>query len=408
MTACRASGEPLEVVLDLGRQPLGNGFLTGERFQDENFFDLRCGFSESSYLFQLIEQPSAESMFHDDYAFITGTSRRMVEHFTSLAISLVDQLSLSDAHRLVVELGCNDGTFLAPFAERGIRQLGVEPSGNVAEMAQARGINVMREFFSPDVAESIKSTEGSASLVYSANVMCHINEISGVAEGIANLLAPGGVLIFEDPYLGDVIEKISYDQIYDEHVFLFSALSVQKIFEPHGLELIAVENLPVHGGSMRYTLAPAGVHAVTASVAEGLARETALGMRETSRYLEFAKRVQESAVALRDQLAQLHGSGASIAAYGATSKSTTVYNYADIGPDLISRVYDNTPTKIGKFTPGKHIPVVDEQLFLNEHPDVAYLGAWNHQKEIRSRNHTYAETGGRWLTHVPRVEFLED
>ena len=76
--------------------------------------------------------------------------------------------------------------------------------------------------------EQIVREEGQADAFLAANVMCHIPDIQGVVKGIRTLLKPTGVVMFEDPYLGDVIEKTSYDQIYDEHVFLFSAHSTHR------------------------------------------------------------------------------------------------------------------------------------------------------------------------------------
>ncbi len=401
---CRLSGGALEVVLDLGRQPLGNGFLASVD-EPEYFYSLRCGFNPESRLFQLVDQPAPELMFHDNYAFFSGTSRRMGDHFEAFADSVIRRGFVSD-DGFVVELGSNDGILLRHFANRGIQHLGIEPSGAVADAAERQGIRVSREFFGPTLAARILDEDGPADVVMAANVMCHIPDIVGLARGIALLLKPDGVLIFEDPYLGDVVRLGSYDQIYDEHVFLFSALSVKEIFASVGMELIDVEPQTTHGGSMRYTLAKVGSREPSAAVEKLLSEERAQGLHIVETFREFAVRVEESGRALRSTLEDLASQGQRVAAYGATSKSTTVYNYAGVGPDLISLVYDNTSSKIGKFTPGVHIPVVDESRFATDAPDVAFLAAWNHEREIVDRHSIFAEQGGRWLTHVPQVRFL--
>jgi SAM-dependent methyltransferase len=406
MAECRSSGTGLEVVLDLGRQPLGNGFRRADDQSEEVFFDLRCGFAEDSCLFQLIEQPPAEEMFHDEYAFKTGTSGAMVEHFTQLAGTLGEKYNLESSDSFVVELGSNDGTFLKPFASRGVRHLGVEPSANVAAMSQEAGVRVLTEFFSIDAAATILASDGKADLIYAANVMCHIDGIRGVAEGMSSLLSDRGVVVFEDPYLGSVLEKNSYDQIYDEHVFLFSALSVQRIFAPFGLELIDAELLPVHGGSMRYTLAKSGSREMSEAVESVIRREYDMGMHLTQTYHDFARRVAESGRRLNEVLQQLAAEGTNIVAFGATSKSTTVYNYSNIGPDLIREIFDNTPSKQGLLSPGVHIPVVPDTGFLDSGADVAFLGAWNHKAEILTHNSAFTQRGGRWLTHVPEVALV--
>lgn len=408
MNLCRISGSPLDVVLDLGRQPLGNGFRIPDDQSEEVFFDLRCGFSEDSCLFQLIEQPPAETMFHDDYAFKTGTSGAMVRHFTELAGSLADKYRLEPDDSFVVELGSNDGTFLKPFARRGVRHVGVEPSTNVAAVSTEAGVRVITEFFTPDVAATILDSYGEVDLIYAANVMCHIDGLQGVAQGMSNLLSDRGVIVFEDPYLGSVLEKNSYDQIYDEHVFLFSALSVQRIFAPFGLELIDTELLPVHGGSMRYTLANTGNRVVSAAVGDVIGRERVMGMHLTQTYDDFAGRIAESGRRLHDELERLAAEGTDVVAFGATSKSTTVYNYSNVGPELIRVIFDNTPSKQGRLSPGVHIPVVPDTGFLDSGANVAFLGAWNHKAEILQHSRTFAEGGGRWLTHVPEVAFVNE
>ena len=404
--SCRMTNSPLELVLDLGRQPLGNGFLSPADFEGEYFYDLQCGFSEESKLFQLIEQPAAELMFHEEYAFISGTSEHMKRHFAEFAGSVVARGFCPPETGFAVELGCNDGILLGHFADRGIRHLGVEPSSDVAALATDRGVTVVTEFFGAELAHQIASEHGNADVVMAANVLCHIPDINDLAVGISDLLSPAGVLVFEDPYLGAVIELASYDQVYDEHVFLFSALSVQNVFGEVGMELIDTEAQPTHGGSMRYSLGKIGHHRVSGRVAQTLAKETAQGLGKVGTYREFAVRVAANSRALKDLLGSLKAEGRETAAFGATSKSTTIYNFAGIGPDLVTRIFDNTPLKIGKLSPGMHIPIIDSVEFASSPPEIAFLSAWNHELEILTRNASFAAHGGRWLSHVPSVRYL--
>jgi len=401
---CRLTGDILEPVLDLGRQPLGNGFLKpGD--DDEYFYDLKCGFSPVSNLFQILDQPPPEVMFTESYAFYSGTSVRMSQHFKSLAEDIITNGYLSETP-FIVEIGSNDGIFLKNFKSRGIAHLGVEPASGVADVAEREGVDVLRRFFGLDTARYIVEKYGKASVVVAANVMCHIPDIRGLAEAIAFLLKPDGVLIFEDPYLGDVIRLGSYDQIYDEHVFLFSALSVGKIFDEVGMELVDVQSQSTHGGSMRYTVAHRGRHPRATSVAALITQEREQGLHRTDTFLTFAQRVSDSASALRETLEHLKSQNLQVGAYGATSKSTTIYNFANIDRSLISRIYDNSISKIGKLTPGTHIPIVEESDFGKNPPEVTFLAAWNHQGEIMERNRKYSESGRRWLTHLPSARFL--
>lgn len=404
--SCRLSGSPLEIVLDLGMQPLGNGFIVPNRYEEEYFFPLRCGFSEESRLFQLVEQPVPEMMFHEEYAFFSGTSVHMKQHFADFAGDVMVKNALRDSSSFVLELGSNDGIFLSHFADAGIRHLGIEPSGAVADVAESRGISVVREFFDMTLAEAILSEHGAADVVCAANVLCHIPGINELTQGLVKLLKDDGLLIFEDPYLGDVLRRNSYDQIYDEHVFLFSALSVERIFKDVGLELIDLAPQSTHGGSMRYTLAKKGKRRREASVDHILAKELEQGLDKLPAFIDFAGRVQTSKVKLRALLEELKHQGRTISAYGATSKSTTIYNFVGIGPDIIDYICDNTPVKQGKFSPGVHIPIVPESYFSEVPPDFAFLAAWNHEREVRERNSAFTSLGGQWITHVPEVRVL--
>src|SRR4029077_2780494 len=173
-------------------------------------------------MFQLIEQPAAENMFHGHYAFFASTSTAMQRHFETYARWVIDRFLPGRNDPFVVELGSNDGIMLRHFKAVGIRHLGIEPSANVADVARTQGISTISAFFDRKLADDIAAEHGSADAILAANVMCHIPDLPGVAAGVQRLLKPSGVFIFEDPYLGDMIAKTSYDQIYDEHVFMFS------------------------------------------------------------------------------------------------------------------------------------------------------------------------------------------
>ena len=367
---------------------------------------MKTGFCEQSKMFQLLEQPAPEQMFHDQYAFYSSTSRLMQDHFQKFADSVMASDYLGSRDPFVVELGCNDGILIKNFAARGIRHLGIEPSQNVATEAQKHGVRTISEFFGAALAEKILKTDGPADVFLAANVMCHIPDILGVAQGINNLLKPRGVLIFEDPYLGAMIEKASYDQIYDEHVFLFSAHSIQYLFGKVGMELIDLLPQKTHGGSMRYVLAKKGIFPPTPAVYQLMAKEMLQGLDRAEGFAEFRRRVEKSKVDLIALLQELKKQGKKVCGYAATSKSTTILNYCKIGPDLVEFICDTTPIKQGKFSPGMHIPIQPYEHFQKNPPDYAVLFAWNHSEEIMAKEKEYMAQGGRWITHVPEVRVI--
>ncbi len=404
---CRVTDEKLEVVCDFNKQPLGNGFLEKQEFNNEYYYNMKIGFCNKSKMLQLVDQPSPEAMFHGNYAFFSSTSNYMQKHFEKFAKDVLSSKYFKSSS-FVIELGCNDGILLKHFSKSGIKHLGIEPSENVAKLANESGIDTISEFFDEKLADEIINKYGHADIFMAANVMCHIPDIRSVVRGIKKLLSQQGVAIFEDPYLGDVVTKTSYDQIYDEHVFLFSALSIEYLFGLEGMDLINLEPQITHGGSMRYTIAHKGAYVREPIVDEILGLEIKQGLDRAETFKHFGQRVHESAVKLKEMILDLKSKGKKIAGYAATSKSTTVLNYCGIDGSLLEYIADSTPLKQGKFSPGMHIPIKSIQYFNENPPDYALLLAWNHQAEILDKEREFSVNGGRWITHVPYVRVIND
>ena len=403
MRKCLICESEYQPFVDFGDMPIANAFATKKELEDEYTFPMRVGFCESCNMVQLVEQPDREKMFHENYAFFSSTSNYMKEHFKQFADS-VSELQVLDKNSFVVEIGSNDGIMLQNFVAGGVPSLGVEPSENVAKIAMHKGIEVVLEFFDRPLAEKISKTHQKADAILSANVMCHIPYMHSIYDGVKALLKESGVFIFEDPYLGEIIEKTSFDQIYDEHVFLFSALSVSYLANLHGLELIDVEPQITHGGSMRYTIAHKGVKTASKNVATLIEQEIELGLDNKQSYLGFTESVNKIRDDLIELLTKLKKEGKKVVAYGATSKSTTVTNYFGISPELIECIYDTTPIKQNKLSPGAHIPVLPYDQFRESNPEYVLLFAWNHATEIMKKERDYMGSDRHWITYIPEVK----
>jgi methylation protein EvaC len=363
---------------------------------------MQVGFCAGCGMVQLLQQPDREQMFHENYAFFSGTSAYMARHFKSFAGNVMSGF-LAGPNPFVVEMGSNDGIMLQNFAAAGIRHLGIEPSKNVAQVAIDKGIDTVTEFFGAELARRIVAERGRADAFLAANVMCHIPYIHSIVEGIDILLKPTGVVLFEDPYLGDVIEKTSYDQIYDEHTFLFSVASVSHLFARYGMEIIDVEPQSTHGGSMRYVIARKGARPVSPKVAILREREQTLGLHLPATYERFRRNCESSREQLMALLHALKAEGKRVVGYGATSKSTTITNYCGITSDLVEFISDTTPIKQGKYSPGAHIQVRPYEEFVANYPDYALLFAWNHAAEIMEKEEAFRARGGKWIVYVPEV-----
>ncbi|GHH51111.1 class I SAM-dependent methyltransferase [Streptomyces candidus] len=402
---CRICESEVSEFLDLGRQPLSDAFLKPADIDNEFFYRLAVGVCGTCTMVQLVEEVPREKMFHEDYPYHSSGSSVMTEHFASTAREFLES-ELKSADPFVVELGCNDGIMLKTVSDAGVRHLGVEPSGGVAEVARSRGIRVRNDFFEESTATAIRSADGPADVIYAANTLCHIPYMDSILRGVDALLGPDGVFVFEDPYLGDIVEKTSFDQIYDEHYFFFTARSVSEMASRFGLELVDVRRLPVHGGEVRYTLARAGARSATPAVAALVAEENARSLSALPTLESFASNVARIRTDLNALLRRLRAEGRSVAAYGATAKSATVTNYCGIGPDLVDYVCDTTPAKQDRLSPGAHIPVVPAEEFSRAYPDYALLFAWNHAEEIMRKEQGFKESGGKWIFYVPTVHVV--
>ena len=405
MNKCLICHSEYSSFVDFGFMPIANAFATKEQIKNEYTFPMKVGFCGNCNMVQLVEQPDREKMFHENYAFFSSTSSYMKGHFKLFANSVSELQDLNE-NSFVVEVGCNDGILLENFIIENIPCLGVEPSENVAQVAMEKGIEVITQFFDRPLAEHILQSHQKADAILSANVMCHIPYMHSIYDGVKTLLKEDGVFIFEDPYLGEIIEKTSFDQIYDEHVFLFSALSVNYLANMHDLELVNVEPQITHGGSMRYTIAHKGVKIVSQSVINLIKKEKKLGLDKKQSYLSFTDNVNKIKNDLINLLTKLKNDGKKVVAYGATSKSTTVTNYFGITPDLVECIYDTTPIKQNKLSPGAHIPVLPYDQFRQSNPDYVLLFAWNHATEIMKKESDYMGHDRHWITYIPNVKVI--
>jgi len=400
MSNCRICAGRLHEFFDFGRQPLSDAFRLPTDRGAEFFFRLAVGMCSSCTMVQLIEEVPRELMFHEGYPYYSSGSAGMRAHFERTARRFLD---VAGPDGLIVEVGCNDGAMLHVVAEAGGRHVGIEPSGAVAAVAAERGVRVRGDFFDADVAADIRATDGAARVIFAANTLCHIPYVDSVLHGVAELLAPDGMFVFEDPYFADIVAQTSFDQIYDEHFYFFTARSVAALAARHRLRLVDVERLPVHGGEVRYTLMRAGAREPSAAVADLLAAESAARITEEDTLKQFRASVERIRDDLTELLAGLRAQGRTVAGYGATAKSATVTNFCGIGPDLVSYICDTTPAKQGRLSPGAHIPVLPHETFTAAYPDYALLFAWNHAAEIMANEGGFTRSGGRWIRYVPAV-----
>jgi len=390
---CRITKKKCNVFLDLGKMPLANGFLK-KNFKNEYFFPLKVGFSKSLDLVQLMKCPNPKKMFNKDYPFYTSSSMHMVNHFRKYAEWIKKKYLKNDGS--ILEIGSNDGTFLKNFNKN--FKIGFEPSRSVHKVAISRGISSINKFFNQSNISSFLKKKKKFNVIVASNVICHIPDQNGMIKAMDKLLKKNGFIIFEEPYLGSMYKKVSYDQIYDEHVYMFSASSISKIYKLHGFKLIDAIPQTTHGGSMRYIISKNKDQNISNRLKKILSNEKREFINSIKGCIIFKNKVERSKRNLIKKITRLKKGGHKICGYGATSKSTTILNYCNIGNESIDCIFDTTPNKINKLSPGKHIPIVDYKFFRKSNYKKIFLFAWNHKKEIMIKERMKKNL--QWFSHL--------
>ena len=341
-----------------------------------------------------MQSPSPKKMFNKKYPFYTSSSNFMKDHFKKFSIFC--KKKFLNKNSFILEIGSNDGTFLENFNKK--KSFGFEPSKSVHQAALKKNINSFNLFFNNKNISNFRDYYKKFDLVVGSNVFCHIPNQRDLIKSIDKLLSKNGTLIFEEPYLGSMYKKISYDQIYDEHIYMFSATSIKKIYKIFGFKLIDAIPQPTHGGSMRYILKREGSQKISKRLQNIYKNEMKNNIDNYKGCLKFKNLVQNSKSKLIKKLKKIKSQNKTICGYGATSKSTTILNYCNIGPETIDCIFDTTPDKIGKLSPGMHIPIKNYKYFKKFKYENIFLFAWNHKKEILRKERKLKNI--RWITHL--------
>jgi SAM-dependent methyltransferase len=385
--------------LDLGMQPLANSFLKSKP-KKEFKYNLSIGFDTKSLLVSLMKTVNPKKQYTKFYAHRASESITMREAFRIVAKKLAKRFK----PKLTMEIGSNDGVFIRNFQKHKI--ISVEPCLNLAKITKKKGFKTYPNFWDRKISKKILKKHGPVDLIFSANTISHIPDLDETFLAIKNILSEKGVLVIEDPSLLEVIKNNTYDQFYDEHVYVFSALSISKISEKFNLRLFDIELSSVHGGSIRYFICKKNAKfKETFRYKNQIKKEKNEKMSEFSTYSKFASRVKKSKKDLVHLLKKLKKRGKKIISYGATYKSTTILNYCNLGR-YMDYVIDTTKNKQGKFTPGQHLKILKPEIGFNETVDYAYLGAWNFKKEIMKKEKNYIKRGGKFIIHTPKVKIL--
>ena len=392
-----------KIFLNLGKQPLANSFLSSnskKKQSKEFFYNLKVAFNTKNFLVSVANPVNPKFQYTDKYAHRASESITMKNAFAKTA----NKLSKKFSPKIVMEIGSNDGVFIKNFDRKKV--IAIEPCKNLAKLTKNK-YRTYPNFWTKSLAEKIFKKSKKADIIFSANTISHIPDLKQTFEAIELSLSFNGVLVIEDPSLMSVIGNNSYDQFYDEHVYVFSAIAISNVIKKANLRLFDAEKIETHGGSMRYYICKTNAkYRTTNKLKKILKEEKEKKIHHFKTYKDFSKKVKKSKIDLVKIFKRLKKENKKIISYGATYKSSTVFNYCNIGTNYIEYVTDTTINKQGKFTPGKHIPIISPDKGINKSVDYAFLGAWNFKKEILKKEKSFIKQGGRFITHVPSAKII--
>jgi hypothetical protein len=323
-------------------------------------------------------------VYHLEYPYRSGISKPLADYQRQICLSLIEKYGLTRKD-LAIDIGSNDGTLLSGFKREGIRVLGVEPT-NIAKLARKAGIPTIQSFFDIKTARVIRKKYGKAAVITTTNVFAHMQAIGEVIMGVHELLEDDGVFISETHYLLDVIQGGQFDTIYHEHLRTYSLRSLIALFDQYDFTVTDVERGSRYGGNIRVHVTKGKRREVSARVKKLLAEEKMAGLDKLRTYEAFATRVKKARIAFIEFLVKAKKEGKTIAGKSSPGRASTLLNYYGVDSEMIPYLAELPDSlKLGMFTPGKHIPIVNEKILLKDQPDYLVLMAWHYADFIMPR-----------------------
>lgn len=380
MQCAICGNEKMQRFLSLGDQPPSDAFLKpADLKRTESAYPLDLDFCPQCSLVQLGYAVDPEILFRE-YVYNTGTNNALKANLKELVDGISKKYALKE-NEFVVDVGSNDGTLLQNYRPYGAKILGIDPS-SATKIAIQNGIPTEVAFFNEASAKKVVSEHGRAKIITATNVFAHVDDLDSFMRGIDALLDVSGVYVSESGYVVDMIEGMQYDSIYHEHLRYYSLTALVTLFKKYDMEVVDVERITSHGGSIRVHAARRGIHPISDRVSEMLTIEKKKGFTDFPVYVAFAKKVEDTKKKLLEIVAELKKNNVQIVGIGAPAKGNTLLNYCKLDSETIDYLCEKSALKIGLYSPGMHIPVVDEKRLFEDQPGAALLLSWNIAEEL--------------------------
>lgn len=375
---CRlCNSEKLSDVLDLGAQPPANS-LREDRNEVLPTAPLKLVQCEQCSCVQLTATVDPEYLFNQ-YVWVTATSKTARDYSEFYATEVLKRTQSKNP--FVVEVASNDGTFLSKFQSKGCSVLGVDPAKNIAQKATQDGIPTLAEFFNEKISQKILAEHQRPNVVMARNVIPHVKEIHSIAKGMSDLVDKDGLVVVEFHYADAIIKELHYDSIYHEHLFYFSLKSLTHLFEKYGLYSFDAFSSPISGGSIALFFSKER-KSHQPFLKELVMTEEKSGLNHIDTWKKFGAEATQHAKDLK-KIVSDYAKQKRLVAYGASARSSTMLNFAQISDQEIEYVIDKSPLKHNLYTPGTNIKIISYEEGINKlEGRTLLLLAWNFEQEI--------------------------
>ncbi len=372
---CRiCNSKDLFKVFNLGKQPLANKYPKNlKEIKKEKKYNLTVYFCKSCKSAQIKNIISRDIMFKE-YFYLSSVNKGLKLHFEKLAKKLKN-------FNFVIDIGSNDGILLDPLKKNKVKAIGIDPSINVGKMANDRGLLTYIGFFDQKIIKRILKKHPKPDAIVASSVITHLEKPIDFARNIKSILDEDGTLIIEIEYLYNFLKSLEYERFYFDRPFYYSASSLSVLFKKFGMTMYDIEEINIHGSSLRIYIKNKKIHTMTNRCKKILEKEKKYLTLSNLKRINY--KIENETKIFKNKLIKLKKENKFVIGYGAPARVSTITNFASVDSNLINYIIDDSPIKQNKFTPGSHIKILPKSRNINSQINTVIVFAYEYFNDIK-------------------------
>jgi dTDP-4-dehydrorhamnose reductase/SAM-dependent methyltransferase len=377
-----------------GLHPLAGGFLAKDEFTKEVLFPLSISYCKDCCIFQCDQLVDTNLLFKKNYFYYSSMIPFLVKHFSEYANLIKENYYDKNSVKTILEIGCNDGVMLRKLKEHGFNVIGVDPSHTVKQMLED-GYNIYNDYFNESLSNKIVLEHGKVDIFLSSNSFAHIHDMDTIIKGIKNVLKDDGLAIIEVHNSDNIINNLHFDFIYHEHMTYYTKLSFHKIFKLHNMYVEKIEDIDVHGGSIR-------VYIRNNSTLYKNTIENDTNIFE-KQLIEFKNNLFSWKNSFLKLYYELKSKGNKIYGYGASGRTNIILSFLNIE---IDEIVDDAQSKIGSYMPITHKLIHSSEYIYENPPDYIILLSWPYKDNILQKHKKFTDNGGKFIIPLSEISVV--